>query len=198
MKTRNLSQVVVLTFLLAALVVTNIHAAFDAFLKIEGVEGDAVAPGHEDQIEILSFSWGVSNPSALAQHGGTGSGGPVLLPVTMAKRIDKATPKLMRAAVSEELFNNDPDQDGFPIRMVLVYSPGGDDEPVEVFEIGLNDSQIAEIRGRVIVSEMERGDVPHEELSFSYGRMHMKACSVGRPGWDTDCDDTDVMVYPDR
>jgi hypothetical protein len=106
MKTSIAPKVVALSVLLAALVVSNVNAAFDAFLKIDGIDGEATATGHEDQIEILSFSWGVSNPSALAQHGGSGSGGPVLLPVTMAKRIDKATPKLMRAAVAGEVFKN--------------------------------------------------------------------------------------------
>ena len=39
-------------------------AAVDYFLKIDGVEGEATAKGHEKEIEILSWSWGVSQSSA--------------------------------------------------------------------------------------------------------------------------------------
>src|SRR5262245_46733660 len=45
--------------------------AFDAFLKIDGVEGSSQQKGHEKEIEISSFSWGETNAGAA----GTGSGG---------------------------------------------------------------------------------------------------------------------------
>src|SRR5262245_14567952 len=45
--------------------------AFDAFLKIDGIEGSSQQKGHEKEIEISSFSWGESN----AGTAGTGSGG---------------------------------------------------------------------------------------------------------------------------
>ena len=37
--------------------------AFDAFLKIEGIEGESTDKAHKDEIEISSFSWGET------QHG---------------------------------------------------------------------------------------------------------------------------------
>ena len=38
--------------------------AFDAFLKIEGIEGESTDKAHPGEIEISSFSWGVSNTAA--------------------------------------------------------------------------------------------------------------------------------------
>ena len=32
--------------------------AFDAFLKIEGIEGSSQQKGHPGEIEVSSFSWG--------------------------------------------------------------------------------------------------------------------------------------------
>jgi type VI secretion system secreted protein Hcp len=38
---------------------------FDTYLKLEGIEGEATAKGHEKEIEIYSFSWGASNPTSV-------------------------------------------------------------------------------------------------------------------------------------
>ena len=35
---------------------------FDAFPKIEGIEGESVDKDHKGEIEILSFHWGITNP----------------------------------------------------------------------------------------------------------------------------------------
>ena len=46
--------------------------AFDAFLKIEGIPGESTDDKHKDQIEVLSFSWGVTQTqgAAASAHGG--------------------------------------------------------------------------------------------------------------------------------
>ncbi len=33
-------------------------ALFDAFLKIEGIDGESADSKHKGEIELLSFSWG--------------------------------------------------------------------------------------------------------------------------------------------
>ena len=45
--------------------------AFDTYLKIATVDGEALQSNHEKWIEIYSFSWGASNPTTV----GPGSGG---------------------------------------------------------------------------------------------------------------------------
>jgi len=40
--------------------------AFDAFLKLEGIDGESTAAGHEKEIEIFSFSFGASNPTTVS------------------------------------------------------------------------------------------------------------------------------------
>jgi len=81
--------------LLAACVLwtaTPIHAAFDAFLKLEGVPGEATATGHKDEIVIESFSMGVSRP---APTGGTQTGRPQFTDISFSHSLDKASPLLM-------------------------------------------------------------------------------------------------------
>ena len=36
------------------------HMAFDAYLKIDGIPGEALDSKHKDWIEITSYSFGVS------------------------------------------------------------------------------------------------------------------------------------------
>ena len=35
---------------------------FDAFLKIDGIEGESLDAKHKDEIDVLSFHWGITNP----------------------------------------------------------------------------------------------------------------------------------------
>ena len=52
--------------------------AFDAFLKIEGIEGESTDKTHPGEIEIESFSWGVSNTGQRGSGGGGGAGKAVI------------------------------------------------------------------------------------------------------------------------
>ena len=81
-------------FLVAYVLWTAIpaHAAFDAFLKLEGVPGEATASGHKDEIVIDSFSMAVSRPAAT---GGTQTGRPQFTDISFSHRLDKASPILM-------------------------------------------------------------------------------------------------------
>ena len=42
--------------------------AFDTFIKIKGVEGEAMHDKHAGEIEIYSFSWGASNPTTVGSR----------------------------------------------------------------------------------------------------------------------------------
>ena len=46
--------------------------ASDIFAKIGDIKGESPDDKHKDEIEVLSFSWGVANP---ANVGGGGGGG---------------------------------------------------------------------------------------------------------------------------
>jgi type VI secretion system secreted protein Hcp len=62
----------------------NIH------LKLEGVEGESVQKGHEKDMEIDSWSWGVSNAANLS-GGGSGSGKAQFSAIHISKSYDKST-----------------------------------------------------------------------------------------------------------
>ncbi len=46
--------------------------AIDTHIKFDGVEGESTHQDHKGEIEVLSWSWGISNSSSLAYGGGSG------------------------------------------------------------------------------------------------------------------------------
>jgi type VI secretion system secreted protein Hcp len=72
---------------------------YDAFLKIDGINGESEDKKHSGWIDILSFSHGVSQISAgAAGAGGSRTAGRCdLSDFSVVKQIDKATPKIFLA-----------------------------------------------------------------------------------------------------
>jgi len=67
-------------------------AAFDMFLKLDGVEGESIDAKHPKEIEALSFSQGLSTPPPLP--GGGGGGKASFSDFNITKLVDKSTPIL--------------------------------------------------------------------------------------------------------
>ena len=69
---------------------------FDAFLKINGIEGESQDDKHKNQIEILSFSWGANQTATgAASSGGARAAERVnQSDFSIVKSLDKASPKL--------------------------------------------------------------------------------------------------------
>ena len=87
------------------------------FLKLDGVEGDSVKKGHDGEIDIVSWSWDMSQ-TGLAHVGKGAGGGKVMVgDVTLTKRIDSATPSLMMKCCKG---------DHIPLATVKVERAGGD------------------------------------------------------------------------
>jgi type VI protein secretion system component Hcp len=51
----------------------SIAMAADIFAKIGDIKGESLDSRHRDEIEVLSWSWGVSQSGSIA-HGGGGRG----------------------------------------------------------------------------------------------------------------------------
>ena len=70
-------------------------ALFDAFLKIDGITGE-----HKGEIQLESFSWGVSNTSSAATGGsGAGAGKAVFQDFSFSSRLGRQSPELFMNAV---------------------------------------------------------------------------------------------------
>ena len=75
--------------------------AFDAFLKIDGIPGESLDRQHKDEIEIESFSWGLSNTGSIGSGGGgAGAGKAVLQDFHFTSKLSKASPLLLKACAT--------------------------------------------------------------------------------------------------
>lgn len=75
--------------------------AYSIYLRIDGIPGESTARGHENEMVISSYNWGLQDAISA---GGTG-GGAVASKVKFSglnviKRVDKASPKLMLACAT--------------------------------------------------------------------------------------------------
>ena len=72
--------------------------AVDFYLKLDEIEGESLKTGHENQIEVLSWSFGCSNAGTAGVGSGQGGAGRVSMQdFNFSKYADKSSPKLIQA-----------------------------------------------------------------------------------------------------
>jgi type VI secretion system secreted protein Hcp len=64
----------------------------DSHIKFEGVDGEAVHKDHKGEVELLSWNWGVTQPSGAISGGGSGKGKAIPGDFSFAHFYDKASP----------------------------------------------------------------------------------------------------------
>jgi len=82
-----------------------------AFLKLEGVPGEATDDGHKDWINLLSVSWGSTRMESTSDRAGTATKSTDSKPrqsssgdVVCVKEVDASTPKLQEALLTGRPF----------------------------------------------------------------------------------------------
>jgi type VI secretion system secreted protein Hcp len=142
-------------FLLAAVAISPATAAI--YMKYDGIDGDVTAVGHENWIEILSFSWGVTNDGSGSQAND----------VSVQQTLNKASPKLLQAALS-----------GSPIEWALMdfVNPNTLDPSTPYLQYKFEDVLIS---GYSISSG---GDLPTESLSLNFTKITFSHRPIGDDG----------------
>ena len=131
-------------------------ASVDYFLIIDGIEGESRAEGHEGQIEIFSFSWGLSNTGSMAAGGGGGAGKVQIQDFHFTKAMSKASPKLFEACATGKHMKE----------AVLVARKAGE-KPVEYLKITMTD---------VLITSYQTGGsagdiVPIDSFSLNFAKI---------------------------
>ena len=73
----------------------------DIFAKLGDIKGESLDAKHKDEIEVLSYSWGVSNTSSPGgAGGGAGAGKANFQDFNFMHAVDRATPFLLKACAS--------------------------------------------------------------------------------------------------
>ena len=105
--------------------------AVDMFFKMDPVKGESKDGKHKEAVDVLAFSWGMSQSGS--SHIGTGSGaGKVSVQdLSLTKYIDKASPDLMLACCSGKHFSK---------AQIIVRKAG--ENPLEYLVIDMNDVMV--------------------------------------------------------
>src|SRR6185295_14946786 len=76
--------------------------ASDIFAKIGDIKGESPDDKHKGEIEVLSWSWGVTQSGTMAHGGGGGEGKANFNDFNFTHSIDKASPVLLKACATGE------------------------------------------------------------------------------------------------
>lgn len=76
--------------------------AVDMFMKISGIQGESPDDKHKNEIDVLSWSWGVSQTGSFQTGGGGGAGKASFSDLSFTKWVDVASPLLMLYTASGE------------------------------------------------------------------------------------------------
>lgn len=132
--------------------------ARDMFLKIDGIEGESEDSVHKGEIDVLSWSWGMSQ-SGSAHEGKGGTSGKVnVQDITFTKHLDKSSTVLMSRCCDGTHIKN----------AVLTMRKQSGDTPVEYLKIEFTD---------LIVSSYQTSgsgdEIPFETISFNFGKHNV-------------------------
>lgn len=134
--------------------------AFDAFLKVEGIDGESNDAKHVKWIEILSYSHGLSQPpsATVSSSGGAGSGRVNMQDFSIVKHLDSASVKLAEACCTGK---------HIPKVSLEICRAGGD--KLKYMEYKMSTVMVSGVRPG---GSAKGGDeVPLEEVSFNFGKI---------------------------
>ena len=152
-------------------------AAFDYFLRLDGIPGESVDDKHKGEIDVLSWSWGESQEIAAAPGGGSGAGKVAMTDLHVSANLSKASPQLLLACAA-----------GTHVKSAVLTGRKGGKAQAEFLTFSLSD---------VLVSAYQTGgataEAPLDSISLSFSKIEMtyreQSAKGGlgppiRVGWD--------------
>lgn len=129
----------------------------DIFLKLDKIKGESKDAKHSGEIDVESFSFGVSNGASFSVGGGGGAGRASFQDLTITKLADTATPLLVKACTTGEHIVKG---------LLTVRKAGG--EQREYYKIELKDIIVTGV-----TNTGANGGVPTELISLSFAEMKL-------------------------
>jgi type VI secretion system secreted protein Hcp len=108
--------------------------AVDMFIKIGDLKGESADDKHKGEIDVLAWSWGLSNSGDTHTGGGGGAGKVNVQDFSFTKYMDKSTPNLVQYGCSGK---------HFPKAELVVRKAG--DKPLEYWRLTMEDVLITSV-----------------------------------------------------
>ena len=102
--------------------------AVDMFLKVDGIEGESQDEKHAKEIDVLAWSWGMSQSGTMHTGGGGGGGKVAVQDVSVTKYVDASSNGLMQACCKGK---------HIPNVLLTVRKAGGD--PLEYIKLTMQE-----------------------------------------------------------
>lgn len=143
--------------MLAAMPLAAPAAGLDYFLKIDTIKGESSDSKHKDEIDLLSWSWGVSTSAPVVGGGGGSASRPVFAPFSWEQGLDSSFVPLFLGVANGKNFKS---------ALLTVRSSGGK-TPSEFFKMTLSDVQIISLESQGF------GDGIEVNAAMSYSKIEM-------------------------
>lgn len=144
-------------------IVNSANSETMAFLRIDGIPGESTAQRHENEIDLLTWSWELTNEDN--NHVGGVRNRPDVGPIIVTKYIDKASPALHLNLLTGKHFR----------QALLVVRRGGEDY-LDYLHIKMSD---------VVVTKISHGGMSNDyRLTESVSLEFSKVCYSYTPEKD--------------
>ncbi|MDF1553066.1 MAG: type VI secretion system tube protein Hcp [Deferrisomatales bacterium] len=106
----------------------------DMFIKLEGIKGESIDHKHKDEIDVLAWSWGMSQSGTTHMGAGSGAGKVNVQDLSLTKYVDKASPNLMKFCCN-----------GKHIKEAILTVRKAGEKPLEYIVITMKDAIISSV-----------------------------------------------------
>lgn len=130
-------------------------AAVDLYLKLDGITGESKDSKHPGEMELQSWSWGVSNAGYYGQGTGGARGKGTVQELTVIKHLDKGSKELFKRCLTGE---------HIPTGKLTAYKAAGDGKRVAYLQIELKKVYITGLNASGSGGEI----VPTESMSMNF------------------------------
>jgi type VI secretion system secreted protein Hcp len=138
-------------------------AAFDAFLKLDGIKGESSDSKHPHEIELLSYSFGATQTGSFGIGGGGGAGKVNLQDFHFTKRADSATATLFKFCAGGDHIKNG--------LLTVRKAAGSKEGPLEFYKVKFTDILVSSQQ----ISGVGSGDpIPTESISLNFAKIEME------------------------
>jgi type VI secretion system secreted protein Hcp len=142
--------------------------AYDAFLKLTDIKGESKDKTHKGEIDIFSFSFGVSQPGIASHGGGGGAGKSSFSDFSFMHHADSSSPVLFQKCSSGEHLKEG---------LITLRKAGG--TQLEYLKIKLTDVLISSVQ---YSGSSQGDDVPTESISINFSKIEMDYQPQGPDG----------------
>ncbi len=148
--------------------------AFDAFVKIDGIEGESTYSQHDGWIELIRYGWGLNQAASItaSSAGGAGSERADFSDFRFRKFLDKSSPKLALACAA-----------GTHIDQILVELCRAGTDKIKFMTYTLRNcliSRVATTSGNDTISQF-----PAETVDINFGKIEWHYNQQTRHGGGT-------------